>query len=145
MSIQRQDFQPLKTPLKRDIILSGNKAFGIPIVLMIPERSRDTAWMASVPLDLAHHPTHVVLELGCTRSTRSRKAIRWFQKYALYYGITTQFCFFNKSFVFANSETETCRGSCIMNDMLFTGQRTRWMKDPQSGIGAGQEKAIEEL
>ena len=45
--------------------------------------SRYTAWMASVPLDLAHHPTHVVLDLGCTRSTGSRKAIRRFQKYVL--------------------------------------------------------------
>ena len=41
--------------------------------------SRCTAWMASVPLDLAHHPTHVVLDLGCTRSIGSRKAIRRFQ------------------------------------------------------------------
>ena len=71
-------------------------------------------WMASVPLNLAHHPTRVVLDLGCTRSLGSRTAIRRFQKYALYYGITTEFCPCNKSFVFANSETETCLESCII-------------------------------
>ena len=33
------------------------------------------------------------------------------------------------------------------NDVTFTGQRIRWMKDPQSGpcIEVTQEKAIEEL
>ena len=33
------------------------------------------------------------------------------------------------------------------NDLLFTGQRIRWMKDPQSGsrIEVSPEKAIEEL
>ena len=43
-----------------------------------------TAWMASVPLNLAHHPTHVVLDLGCTRSIGSRATIRRFQQYASY-------------------------------------------------------------
>ena len=47
--------------------------------------------MASVPLNLAHHPTHVVLDLGCTRSIGSRAAIRRFQKHALHYGMTTEF------------------------------------------------------
>ena len=60
-----------------------------------------TAWMASVPLNPANHSTRVVLDLGCTRSTGSRAAIRRFQKHALYYGITTEFCRCNKSFVFA--------------------------------------------
>ena len=73
------------------------------------------AWMASVPLNLANHPTHVVLDLGCTRSIGSRAAVRRFQKYALYYGITTEFCPCNKSFVFANSGTETCWESCIIH------------------------------
>ena len=35
-----------------------------------------SAWMAAVPLDLANHPTHVVLDLGCTRSMGSRAAIK---------------------------------------------------------------------
>ena len=73
-----------------------------------------TAWMASVPLNLAHHPTRVVLDLGCSRSIGSKAAIRRFQKYALYHCITTEFCPCNMSFVFANSETETCWGSCII-------------------------------
>ena len=63
---------------------------------------------------LAHHPTHVVLDLGCTRLIGSRTAIRRFQKDALYHGKTTKFNPCNKSFVFANSETGTCRESCII-------------------------------
>ena len=31
-----------------------------------------TAWMAVPSLNLAYHPTHVVLDLGCTRSIGSR-------------------------------------------------------------------------
>ena len=50
---------------------------------------------------------------GCTRSTGLRAAIKKFQKYASYYGITKEFCPCNESFVFANSETETCWVSCM--------------------------------
>ena len=74
-----------------------------------------TAWMASVPLNLANHPTHVVLDLGCTRSIGSRAAVRRFQKHALCYGITSEFCPCNKFIVFANSETESCWESCIIH------------------------------
>ena len=37
-----------------------------------------TAWVAVLPLNLAYHPTHVVLDLGCTRSigSRSRSVIQ---------------------------------------------------------------------
>ena len=88
--------------------------------------------MASVPSNLANHPTHFVLDLGCTRSIGSRAAIDRFQKHALYYGITTEFCRCNRSFVFANSVTETCWESFIIEfpttvpcstrvDMLETG------------------------
>ena len=76
---------------------------------------RHTAWMTSVPLHLANHPTHVVLDLGCTRSIGSGATIKRFQKHALYYDLTTEFCRCNKSFVFANSETETCWESCIIH------------------------------
>ena len=54
------------------------------------------AWMASVPLNPANHPTHVVLHLGCTRSIGSRAANTRFQTHALYYGITTEVCRCNK-------------------------------------------------
>ena len=77
--------------------------------------TRHTAWMAAIPFNLSNHPTHVVLDLGCTRSIGSRAAIRRFQKHALYYGITTEFCTCNKSFVFATSEMETCWESCIVH------------------------------
>ena len=45
-----------------------------------------TAWMVATPLNLANHPTHV-----------------------------SEFCLSNKSFVFANSEKETCTESCIIH------------------------------
>ena len=51
-----------------------------------------TAWMVATPLNLANRPTPVVLDLGCTRSTRSRAAIERFKKHAWYYGVTTEFC-----------------------------------------------------
>ena len=57
----------------------------------------------------------VVLDLGCTRSIGSRTAIEILKKHAWHYGITTEFCRCNRSFVFANSETETCKESCIIH------------------------------
>ena len=66
-------------------------------------------------MNLANHPTHVVLDLACTRSIESRAAIERFKKHGWYYGITTDFCRCSKSFVFANSETETSMESCIIH------------------------------
>ena len=43
------------------------------------------------------------------------KAIRKFQQYAMYQGITTKCCPCNKTFVFANSEVGTCFEICIVN------------------------------
>ena len=65
-------------------------------------RARDhSAWMAVPSLNLASHPAHWILHLGCTRSFGSISAIKRFQKH----------CHYNKSFVVANSETESCRES----------------------------------
>ena len=50
-----------------------------------------TAWMASVPRNLANHPTHVVLDLDCTRSSGSRAAIKRFQKHVLYLALRQSF------------------------------------------------------
>ena len=74
-----------------------------------------TAWMVATPLNLANHPTHVVLDCGCTRTIGSRAAIERFRKHAWYCGITTEFCRCNTSFVFANSESETCKERCIIH------------------------------
>ena len=74
-----------------------------------------TARMVAAPFNLVNHPTHVVLDLGCTRSIGSRAAIERFKKHAWYHGITTEFCRCDKSFVSANSETETCKESCIIH------------------------------
>ena len=70
-----------------------------------------TASMVATPLNLANHPTHIVLDLGCTRSIGPRVPIEIFEKHAWYYGITTEFCRCDRSFVF---ETETCMESCII-------------------------------
>ena len=74
-----------------------------------------TAWMVATPLNLANHPTHDVLDPGCTRSIGSRAAIERFKKHTWYHGITTEFCRCNTSSVFANSKTETCKESCIIH------------------------------
>ena len=74
-----------------------------------------TAWMVATPLNLAKHPTHVALDLGCTLSIGSRSAIERFKKHAWNHGITTEFCRCKESFVFANSETETCMESYIVH------------------------------
>ena len=89
------------------------------------------ARMVATPLNLASHPTHVVLDLGCTRSNGFRAAIEISTKHAWCYGITTEFWRCNKSF--ANSETETCMESCTIHfpatppcstkvDVLETGE-----------------------
>ena len=41
-----------------------------------------TAWMVAPPMNLANHPTHVVLDFGCTRSIGSRAAIERFKRHA---------------------------------------------------------------
>ena len=66
-------------------------------------------------MNVANHPTQVVLDLGCTRSIGSRTAIERFEKHSWYCGITTEFCRCNKTIVFANSETETCVESGIIH------------------------------
>ena len=65
----------------------------IPLVQLLNGVARDIlhGWR-QFPLNLANHPTHVVLDLGCTRSLASRATIRRFQKHALYFGITKEFC-----------------------------------------------------
>ena len=82
MPIHRQDFQLLQPLVKMNMVLLGDQVIGIPIALTVLQRVRGTiqAWMASAHLDLAHHSTHVVLDLGCSRSFGSRKTIRRFQK-----------------------------------------------------------------
>ena len=78
-----------------------------------------TEWMASLPLNLANHPTYVVLDLGCTRSIGSRTATRRLQKHAMYHGISTEACPCDKSFVFANFETGNCWESCIIHFLII--------------------------
>ena len=96
--------------MKKDMARPGNRTIGLPFCT-----KSYTALMVATPLNLANHPTHVVLDLGCRRPIGSRTAIERFKKHAGYHGITTEFCRCNKSFVFANSETETCKESRIIH------------------------------
>ena len=118
------DFQLLKYLKKKDIAMPGNLTTGLPVsglmilglqVLGGKARKAPTASMAVPSLNLAYHPTHVVLDVGCTRSIESRAAIERYQKHSWYYGITRELCRCNKSFVFANSGTESCLEICIIH------------------------------
>ena len=120
--IHGQDCQLLRTPLKRvkshpwesdDWYSSFTDDSSTSTTARC--NSRHFAWTSSISLDLAHHPTHVVLDLGCIRSIGSKKSIRRLKKCALYHGIKKEFCPYNKSFVFANSQKETSLESCIIN------------------------------
>ena len=81
--------------------------------------------MAAVPRNLTDHRTHVVLDLGCARSIGSMAAIERFQRHARCCGITTEFFRCKKSFVFANSERETCWASCIIHFPTTPPRSTR--------------------
>ena len=94
------DFQHQNRQVKKDMVIPGSDMIGTLILLMIlriqPQKELLRGMVRNTPhgwhrftLNLANHPTHVVLDLGCTRSIGSRAAIRRFQKHALYCGITT--------------------------------------------------------
>ena len=86
------------------MVILGSLTIGIRILLMTPQvqlqedllhgtaRTKHTAWMAAIPLNLSNHPTHVVPDIGCTRSIGSRAAIRRSQKHVWCCGIATEFC-----------------------------------------------------
>ena len=86
------DSQPQKHPMRKDMARLGNHTIRLPVIgLMIPglqmlggsvTRSY-IAWMMATPLNLANHPTCVVLDLGCARWIGSRTAIERFKKHAL--------------------------------------------------------------
>ena len=83
------DSQPQKHPMKKDMARPGNQTIGLPVTgLTIPGRWVGSAQklilhgMVATLLNLANHPTHVVLDLGCTRSIGSIAAIERFKKHA---------------------------------------------------------------
>ena len=71
----------------KDMTALGNQTTGLPVIGMtIPglqmlggSAKTHTAWMVATPLNLASHPTHVVLDLG------SLSEIEGFNKHAWYY------------------------------------------------------------
>ena len=68
-------------PMKKIMAMRGNQTTGLPTVddstsAGWSSTRTHTAWMASVPLNLANHLTHVVMDLDCTQSIGSRTAIR---------------------------------------------------------------------
>ena len=66
-------------------------------------------------IDLRNNPTYVVLDLGCTRSMGSRKAIDAFAEAAPAYGISLVFHPCKTTFVFADSETSEVAEKCIVH------------------------------
>ena len=109
--------------MKKDTAMPGNRTTGLsaigltsPGLQLLGDFARKLILHGcATSLNLANHPTHVVLDLGCTRSIGARAANERFKKHAWYCGITTEFNPRNTSFVFANSETETCMESCIIH------------------------------
>ena len=58
---------------------------------------------------------HTLFWILAAHGQLDQAAIKSFPKHALYYGITTEFRRCNKSFVFANSETESCLESNMIH------------------------------
>ena len=90
------DCRPQKDPMKKDTAAPGNWTIWSSNHWTDESWTPDagwfftkayTAWMVASPLNLANHPTHVFLDLGCTRSIGSTSAIERFKKHACYYGI----------------------------------------------------------
>ena len=116
-------FQPLKHLKKKETAMPANLMTGLQVSGLIVLGLQLLDGIARKPtllgwrytLNLVHHLTRVVLDLGCTRSIGSRSAIERFQKHSWYYGIATEICRCNTSFMFAKSETETCLESCIIH------------------------------
>ena len=94
------DSQPQEHPMKKDMSRPGNQLIGPASHWTDDTWTPDagwfytkahTAWMVTTPLNPASHPTHVVLDLDCTRSTGSRSVIKK-QEACMVFGITTEFC-----------------------------------------------------
>ena len=62
-------FSLKKHPTKKFMAMPGNQTIGLPITGLLT-------------LNLASHPTHVVLDIGCTWSIGSKAAIERFKKHA---------------------------------------------------------------
>ena len=69
-------------------------------------------WQATkpkVPIDLRQNPGHVILDLGCTKSMGSLRAVNAFIDYAWYFGIWVEWLPCNTKMSFANSQTTTLK------------------------------------
>ena len=100
-------------------VLPGDEVIGIPTALTILQRVRGTIQgfqlgRRQLTWILPTIRRTLFLILVVHDQFGSRKTIRRFQKYALYCGVTTRICPCSNSFVFANSEGETCRENCFL-------------------------------
>ena len=66
-------------------------------------------------VDLNRNPIYVVLDLGCTRSMGSRKAITVFARVAPQHGIWLEYKPCKTNFISADSETDTVRETCVVH------------------------------
>ena len=111
-------FWPQKHQVKKRIISPENQKIGMMIlhfhmlyVVLLHGMARDirSGW---------HHslwPSRTILHMLFWIMVGSRTATGRFQKHALYYGISTEACPCDKSFVYANFETGTSLESCIIH------------------------------
>lgn len=65
-----------------------------------------SAWRAREIVDIAENPSYAILDLGCSRSTGSRKALEAFEWAAWYHGITCEWKQCWTRIAFANSKSE---------------------------------------
>ena len=83
------------------------------------ERAEDThKWQSMYNqclVDINVNPTYVVLDLGCTRSRGSRKAVSAFAKKAPRVGIWIEYIPCDTTFIFTDSKTGEVKESCIVH------------------------------
>ena len=76
------DIQPRKHKVKKDMVMPGNRTIGLPAIFLTIPQPQLLGGLARElilhgwPVNLTDHPTHVVLDLACTRSIGSRASNR---------------------------------------------------------------------
>ena len=122
------DSQPHKHPIKKDVARPGNQTIGLPVFgRFLDSRCwvvlhKDLYCMGGGnPIESCQPSNACCSGLWLHTVDRIRAAIERFKRHAWYCGITMQFCRCDKSLMFANSETETCKESCIIHFPTIQG------------------------
>ena len=121
-----QNFQPQKHLVKEDMVIPWNLTIGMPVYLMIPQIQPQEELLHGMARDILHgwhqdlwtlptirHTLFWILaahgQLDQERQSEGSRHMRCITAF------TTEFCRCTKSFVFANSETESCWENCIIH------------------------------